>query len=553
MKKINTDVKYIFLKWVILALLVIPAFAHHGNLILDCGREVYYPTQILLGKVLYKDLFNIYGPFSYMFNALLFRLFGTNLNVLYITGCLYAAMVSTMTYLIAKRFLSRFLSFTIAIFTISVGVLNVNLFNFIFPYSYAVLYGLLAFLISFWLLLKYTSSPEKMSYLYASCFFAGLSFSNKYEFLPYLFVILYSIIRIKSLNFKNYFYSILSLLAVPVFCFSILFLQGLRVEDLISTFGILNKIASSETLKYFYSTQGVAFTAKTLPFLAINFLKTIVPLGLLLLVFKKITNKLVSFTLILVSLYLMVFFTNPASFAFFPILIVALAVLDFKNLKHNKPLLILTLSAILVSFKSFWGLATLNYGAFFISFLLTAVLALLADKYKTKNINFTLVGVYILIVSAILGVQNLASLNEKNQLISTPRGKIYTTKYLYSATNDLIKYIKTNTKKTDTVVVFPEGPFINFLTDRKSDNYYNSLIPLYVEVFGEENIIRHFKKTKPEYIIFNNWDSKDYYFSYICSDYAVSFCNFVAKNYTQEKVIDKGFRYLIFKSKFKPK
>jgi len=609
MKKINTDVKYLSLIWIVLALLVIPTFAHHGNLILDCGREVYYPTQILLGKVLYKDLFNLYGPFSYMLNALLFKIFGVNLNVLYASGIVCAGLISNLIYLISKHFLPRFLSFSVAIFTISIGVLNVNLFNFIFPYSYAALYGLLAFLISFWILLKYVNSPEKKSYLktdaqvkksdylpilpcatsltssfakahrlpvaghfahirksatakwkkrfsplgqlpylYLSCFFAGLSFTNKYEFLPYLIVVLYSIIKIKPLKLKEYYYSILSILFIPIFCFGILFLQGLRINDLISTFAILNKIAHSQTLKYFYTTQGVTFSHQTLPFLIASFLKTVLPLGILLWGFKN-KNKFLSFCLISISVCAMAFLVNPASFAFFPLLIIILAILNFKKLKHNKALLILTLSAILVSLKSFWGLATLNYGVFFISFLLIAVLALLSDKFKAKDINFTAVGIYILIISVILGYQNLLMLKDKNQLISTPRGKIYTTEYLSSATNDLINYIKINTKKTDTIVVFPEGPFINFLTDRKSDNYYNSLIPLYVEVFGEEKLIQHFEKTKPDYIIFNNWDNKDYSVSYICTDYAVSFCNFIAKNYTQEKVIDKGFRYLIFKSK----
>ena len=88
---------------------------------------------------------------------------------------------------------------------------------------------------------------------------------------------------------------------------------------------------------------------------------------------------------------------------------------------------------------------------------------------------------------------------------------------------------------------------INYLTDRPSDDFYNSLIPLYVETMGEDVITSHFKENPPEYIVFNNWNTQDYYFKYICSDYAVSFCNYVAKNYSQEKVIDNGFRYLIFK------
>jgi len=91
----NDDLKYLISLWIILLLAIIATYAHQGHLIIDCGREVYYPTQILLGKVLYKDILNIYGPFSYMFNALLFKIFGINLNVLYISGCVCTFSIST--------------------------------------------------------------------------------------------------------------------------------------------------------------------------------------------------------------------------------------------------------------------------------------------------------------------------------------------------------------------------------------------------------------------------------------------------------------------------
>ena len=35
----------------------------------DIGRELYIPQQILNGEVLYKDIFNVYPPLSYLLNA----------------------------------------------------------------------------------------------------------------------------------------------------------------------------------------------------------------------------------------------------------------------------------------------------------------------------------------------------------------------------------------------------------------------------------------------------------------------------------------------------
>jgi len=548
MKKVNTDLKYLFFIWIILFLAIIPTYAHHGHLLIDCGREVYYPTQILSGEILYKDIFNIYGPFSYIFNAFLFKVFGISLNVLYIAGCVCAFCIVSLIYTISKQFLSRFLSFAIAIFTIAIGVLNLNLFNFIFPYSYAMLYGFVTFLASAWLLFKYQQNPEKIYSLYLSAFFAGVCITSKYEFLPYLLVILYAVLKIKPLKLKQYYFTILSLVFMPIFCFGILFLQGLEWKDLVLTALTIKRMAQSETLRYFYHMQGVYFNKRTFGVLILNFIKTIIPLGLLIWGFA-IKKRSFSISLIIFALFLIIFSINPASFVFLPIFAFILVLVSFKALKENPKLLILVLSCITIDLKVFWGLATLNYGVFFASFLLITVLAVITKRFENENINQNALGIYFLVVSAILGWQNLTSLNIKNNPIKSERGQIYSSKELASSTQDLINYINKTTQKTDTVVIFPEGPFINFLTNRKSDNYYNSLIPLYVETFGENKLIEHFKKTKPEYIIFNNWDTKDYYFEHICNDYAFSFCHFVAENYTQKKIIDKGFRYLIFQKR----
>lgn len=548
MKNINIDTKYLILLLIIAISGMVFTYAHHGHLIIDCGREVYYPTQILLGKVLYKDLFNIYGPLSYMYNAFLFKLFGVNLNVLYISGCVSAIAIISLIYLIAKRFLPTFLSFSIALFTISIGIFNLRLFNFIFPYSYAMLYGLVAFLISFLLLLLYKESPQKNLYLYLSAFFAGFCIACKYDFLPYLIVILYVVLSVKPLKLKEFCFVGLSLLVMPLFCFSILFLQGLSLNDMSYSMQIIRQMAQSQTLKYMYQHNGVFFHKETSKLLIIEFIKTIIPFSLLLISNKK--PKFVSALCIILAFYLMLMFFDRTSFAFLPVLIVLWFVFDFKNIRNNQKLLILTLTAISISLKSFWGAIIFSYGNYILSFLLITVLALILEKFKGKNINTNLLAFYFIFASFIFSMPSIAEIKQKDFALSSTRGKIYLEKPFYDSTNELIKYIDKNTQKTDTVVIYPEGAVINFLTERKTDNFYNSFIPLYWEVFGDKKLIEHFGKTKPEYIIFNNWsDPKDYYLGTICNDYAQEFCGYVAKNYKKVKVLDSGFRYLIYKYK----
>ena len=110
----------------------------------------------------------------------------------------------------------------------------------------------------------------------------------------------------------------------------------------------------------------------------------------------------------------------------------------------------------------------------------------------------------------------------------------------------IVDYVKENTKPTDKVVVFPEGMMINFLANRQSDGFYNSMLPLYVETFGEDKIVEHFSQNPPKYIILNTLNMRDYYFEYICKDYALDFCWFVQENYELVNIIDDGYRYNIF-------
>ena len=59
---------------------------HYSEFLIDVGREIYYPERILQGDILYKDLFDIYGPLAYQFNAILYKLFGAKLSTLYGAG-----------------------------------------------------------------------------------------------------------------------------------------------------------------------------------------------------------------------------------------------------------------------------------------------------------------------------------------------------------------------------------------------------------------------------------------------------------------------------------
>lgn len=529
MKQVQHD-KYLTALWILCGIALFFYVGHFGSILIDFGREVYYPVRILEGKVLYKDLFVIYGPFSYFLNALLFKIMGINLKTLYFAGIFCSFAIITGNFLIAREFLSEFLSFCIGVLTITVGVATSVLFNFSFPYSWAMLYGTVCFLYSVLFLVKYKRGGRQ-EFLYLSAFLAGVCVTCKYEFAAYGLIFLV---------FARSWKALAAFAAAPVLSFGVLFLQGLSLSDLSASLHIVKKMAQTQTLKYFYQTVGVYFHPKVVLILAKTFMTAAVSFLSLFLYYKK---KWLIVPAIALCAWALTGTLN-LTLVFLPILIFVFAAASFEKFKTDIALLFLVLSAIVVSLKSFWGLLLLSYASYYAGFALIALLALLfryvPEKYQK------LAGVYLLMLAGILVILNSNHYNEK---ITTPRGTIYTSEGLGKASNELISYINENTKPDERVVIFPEGMIINFLADRKGDDYYNSLIPLYVETFGEDKIVEHFVRTRPEYIVFSDTSMKDYSFNTICNDYALGLCSFTAENYTLERVIDHGNRFLVYKRK----
>lgn len=540
MKKFIIENKSLVLLWVLCGIALFIFCGHYGNILLDIGREIYYPEKILEGKVLYKDLFNIYGPFAYLYNALLYKIFSPNLGTLYFSGILCSFGIVSGIYLIARKFLSDFLSVAIAAFTIMTGVCATHLFNFTLPYSWAMLYGTVGFIYSVWALIKY-KKENKLEYLYLASLLGGFCVSNKYDFFVYgllLFIIIFL-----TKNKRAILSSFTCFLFFPVICALTLFFQGLRLHDMLTAIETIKDMISSAALNRFYTVQGIYYHPKILILWLINILKT--GFGFLGLIggYKLIEkNKIIGYTVCTIFTALIGFFTTPVVFMFLVPLLIITTVANCMKLKNNIPIILLVFCALSVCAKCFWVLHPLNYGNYFISIIITAFLAVvftfLDKKYeKIIAIGLLAVGVHFLCNS----LYNRLYLNGK---VSTQKGTIYTYEKNAQTTDSLIIGLEQN--KAKSALIFPEGLIVNFLANVEADGYYNSMLPLYTETFGEKDFINRVISDDIEYVVFNNLSMKEYGYEHICDDYAQHFCSYIINNYTQIEDINDGFRYIVF-------
>ncbi len=493
-------------------------YGRFGDIIVDSFREAYIPTEVAAGKVLYKNIFTIYAPLAYLFNALLFKVFGVNLKVLYFAGLFASAGVLNLVYLIARRFLDKNCSLGIALFIIAGAVLSPNVFNIFFPYSYGVLYGLLFVLGAVWFALDRKFPLAYLMYSFAVC--------SKYEFILLLPLLVY--ISWKKDIWKNF-----TALVIPVLLvLTPLFLQRLRFEDLLTSFGLILAMLSSKSMHWFYSVSGLEFQWALVPVYLINLLKMMAPLALIW-YFK-------SWKIIPIVLVYLYFAVSPALLVYAFPLILILFVWRFKTLTRDEKFFVL--ASLLISAKIFFALTLKSYGVFFLPFALISLFILVPKDLRKPLLVLTLG------CALVLSIKNAKELCSKNVKIQTERGVVYTSPFYGQAVKELVSYVELEIPQSVRVVVYPECLAVNFLTGRESDNKFYSLIPMYVETFGENLIISRLDFVKPEYIVTSNYDTSNYYYKEFGADYGVNIKKYIEDNYTLEKELGSDFRFKIYKT-----
>lgn len=571
----------------IFSVLMFLSWGHLGNIVVDCGREAYFPAEILKGKVLYKDIFNIFGPFSYLLNAFFYKIFGVNFNTLYTAGFLTFGIIITTIYCLMRVFTSREISWAVTLLImISCGI-NPYIFNYVFPYAYAMTYAFSAFLLSV-LFLILCLKTSKQFFIPFSWFFLGISIASKYEYILYfVFLFLFTIFVLKPSR-KYIVYSLVSFLAVPVICFSILFWQGLTLADFINQMHLVKKFAMAPSLNWFYKDVVGLYPEKLNVLLGLKifgkffgyFVALMMTSYFLLSSFKnRLESRLehhhydfkrLIFYVVLISVFSYKLFSevltwpsyvfvNLPFLTFFVacfVIIRSYKLHDFNSFFKNENGMFLTLLiiAVLASVKTFFFLSLKAYGTFTLPLLLLVdsifVVEYLPKFFKFIDKNSLKKAFFIVLFSLCFLYTNYYVTAFNRQVpIKAAKGTMYIHQKLSKTFTDAIGYIDKKMAPADSFMVMPEGIMLNFLTGHPSSNIHYSVMMPYIETFGEDKIISDIKKNPPNYIFISNRKSSEYGKSYMCKDYGVKICDYVKSNYTQVSVFGTGFKMVLYKRK----
>ena len=333
---------------VLFILLGVVFFGHSSNYLIDYSREISIPYQMNCNKVLFRDIFLIYGFWGYFVNSFLFKCIH-NIVIFLILSNILSYLFVVLFYLILKKYVSNKCALLFSVAFILCSVHSCATFSFVVPYSYSVLWAYFASYLLFASILY-----KKTSFVFISL--SLLSVTRIEIFLPLvIFVFVYLLIKKQKTD-----YNFLLLFLFPLIFLGYILINKISFSDIILNFEYLKKMLNSPSLVFLYKGMGVFFYKDYFVF---NLLNLSIYLSVFLLtyfVFQKF-NKYVSAILLILlfSLCNVVFVLNLALF----VLIILFTVLCFrKKISRNDS--ILFVFSLILSMKSIFAMNIWGYGNF---------------------------------------------------------------------------------------------------------------------------------------------------------------------------------------------
>jgi hypothetical protein len=525
------------------------------DLLIDFGRELYVPWQLLSGKVLYRDLAYLNGPLSPYLNALWLKIFGTSLTTIIFGNLVITGFIASIIYLVIRKSCDRFtasLASIVYLTTFAFGHLAfVGNYNYVCPYSHEMTHGIL---LSFLLIIFLSSSINRPrpGPLILAGLCLGLIFLGKGEiFVAAAGAATVGLVLLgvtTELPRKNYVLLLLiftSALVAPIAIFLGYFMAKMPLaEALRGVAGTWAGFLGSDVHRnvFYQVSMGLDHPWRNFWWMIRGFLVIGLSAGAflaadLLSPNSRIRNWLLGLaTMGFLGVIILERWWNP--FLLFnrslPLsLLAATAVSAALGWKHCRacdkdtvaklaPLAMWTVLGMGLLGKIILNARIWQYGfalAMPAAILLVAVLVGVIPKQLRDGHGraqwFRWFAVLIILLDVGFSWQlSHSNYSRKNLVVGDHGDAIITYGTQASpcgpAVAQLLRFIQSALPPDATFAVLPEGVMVNYLTRRSNPTPFSNFMPPELIIYGETSMVRAFKNQAPDFIILIHKDTKEY-------------------------------------------
>jgi hypothetical protein len=523
------------------------------DVLVDFGRELYVPWQLLAGKVLYRDLAHLNGPLSPYLNALWFYIFGVSLTTLIVINLILTAVVTTTIFFLMKRSCDRLTATCSCMVFLCISAFAhftfTGNYNFVCPYSHELTHGIL---LSILMILFMTGFSRRggPGMLIASGFCLGLVFLTKAEvFLAALAAALVGMVLTVGTQRRSGGRTIVLLCAfwvaalLPAAFFLAYLIRFMPIpEALRGIAGTWQHIFAASPLgsAFYRESLGISSPGMNLWTMARSICGLLFCAGALVafgLTTKRLATNfwLVFSSLALVALSLLVKI-SPTSLLLVPEPLplitclggVALFIRCVKNRREPQVIARLAPLCLWAVFAFFllgklmlnprfchYGFGLAMPGAIFLVVLLVWFLPSFVSILhgRARLVRVLVVGIfaadlgYYVLLSNIAYSQKTYAVGAGPDLLLTyepsldPRGP---------ALKQLLRRMEQTLPPQASVALLPEGVMINYLSRRPNPTPYINFMPTELSIFGEASMLKAFQSHPPDFIILVQKDTSEY-------------------------------------------
>jgi hypothetical protein len=544
-----------------------------ANPVIDGGREMNTPLRLLRGETIYSQVYYLYGPVAPFFNALLFKVFGIHLNVLYAAGLAGALLLVLMVFHLARGFMSPFESLLAAAAVLLLCVFKQG-GNMIFPYSYAVLYGTLLGTSALAAQLDYVRT-KRTGYLLAAGALSGLAFCCKLEFgVAALASLLMLVISARPAQRTRIAMVVLpGALIIPALIYGWL-LARIPADTLIKDTFLFPGSIPSELIYYNRMKLGLNNPGRTLREMLSALALLCGAAGAISLAAIRIAGESIftpkpsryvrrlwwligiSFGLLLVHVLLFGTHWDMNPFRALPILFAAMIYSCIRKQRGIRETDIPVHALLLISVYSLVVLARVfvripgggAYGAGLLPipivlFVFIAVASFPVFGMPAAAERYRRTAVCLLLSLAMLGTLSVLTFRytlNSYTWIRTPRGNLGQPASITLAMDQALEFLARNSGPGDYVLTLPEGSSLNFLADRPAPLRYEIVTPGFLSEEKERLAIRALQEKNVQFVFLFNRPTAEFGPRVFGRDYCRTLMAWIEENYSPIAVFGRN-------------